>query len=143
MLETLEQPALPPVPRIFSPADEDLSMADYVHPEVLVSTEWVAEHLSDPQVRIVESDEDRGLYLQGHIPGAVEIDWAVDLQCQVVRDYIDRAAFEKLCADRGITNDTTVVFYGDKNNWWACYAFWVFKLYGHKDCRIMLSLIHI
>lgn len=112
-------------------------MPDYVHPEVLVSTDWVAEHLSDPQVRIVESDEDRALYTQGHLPGAVEIDWAVDLQCQVERDYIDRAAFEKLCAERGISNDTTVVFYGDQNNWWACYAFWVFKLYGHKECRIM------
>ena len=75
-------------------------MPDYVHPEVLVSTDWVAEHLSDPQVRIVESDEDRALYTQGHLPGAVEIDWAVDLQCQVERDYIDRAAFEKLCAER-------------------------------------------
>ena len=113
-------------------------MADYVHPEVLVSTEWVAEHLADPKVRIVESDEDRALYAQGHVPGAVEIDWAVDLQDATCRrDYIDRAAFERLCAERGISNDTTVVFYGDKNNWWACYAFWVFKLYGHTDCRIM------
>jgi thiosulfate/3-mercaptopyruvate sulfurtransferase len=85
----------------------------------------------------VESDEDRALYTQGHVPGAVEIDWAVDLQCPVVRDYIGRSAFERLCAERGISNDTTVVFYGDKNNWWACYAFWVFKLYGHKDCRIL------
>ena len=112
-------------------------MPDYAHPDLLVSTAWVADHLTDPQVRIVESDEDRALYTQGHIPGAVEIDWQVDLQNQVVRDYIDRAAFEKLCAERGISNDTTVVFYGDKNNWWACYALWVFKLYGHKDCRVM------
>jgi thiosulfate/3-mercaptopyruvate sulfurtransferase len=113
------------------------SMADYAHPEVLVSTEWVAGHLHDPNVRIVESDEDRALYVQGHVPGAVEIDWMTDLQDATCRDYIDKAAFEKLCAERGISNDTTVVFYGDKSNWWACYAFWVFKLYGHKDCRIM------
>ncbi|MEO1990332.1 MAG: sulfurtransferase [Pirellulales bacterium] len=112
-------------------------MASYVHPEVLVSTEWVAEHLHDPHVRIVESDEDRALYVQGHVPGAVEIDWITDLQDPICRDYIDKTAFEKLCTERGISNDTTVVFYGDKNNWWACYAFWVFKLYGHSDCRIM------
>jgi thiosulfate/3-mercaptopyruvate sulfurtransferase len=112
-------------------------MPEYVHPEVLVSTEWVAAHLADPGVRIVESDEDRALYVQGHIPGAVEIDWQTDLQDSVQRDYIDREAFERLCAEKGISNDTTVVFYGDKNNWWACYAFWVFKLYGHEKCLIM------
>jgi thiosulfate/3-mercaptopyruvate sulfurtransferase len=112
-------------------------MPDDATHDVLVTTAWVAEHLSDPTVRIVESDEDRALYTQGHIPGAVEIDWAVDLQDQTCRDYIDKAAFERLCGERGIANDTTVVFYGDKNNWWACYAFWVFKLYGHRDCRIM------
>ncbi len=112
-------------------------MAAYAHPEVLVTTEWVANHLTDPKVRIVESDEDRGLYAMGHVPGAVEIDWQVDLQAPVQRDYIDRAAFERLCSERGISNDTMVVLYGDKNNWWACYTFWVFKLYGHADCRIM------
>ena len=112
-------------------------MPEYVHPEVLVSTEWVSAHLHDPGVRIVESDEDRALYVQGHVPGAVEIDWQTDLQDPVQRDYIDRAAFERLCAAKGISNDTTVVFYGDKNNWWACYAFWVFKLYGHDKCLIM------
>ncbi len=112
-------------------------MAEYAHPEVLVGTEWVAEHAHDPNVRIVESNEDRALYTQGHVAGAVEIDWQVDLQDQVRRDYVDRAGFERLCRANGISNDTTVVFYGDKNNWWACYAFWVFKLYGHKDCRIM------
>jgi len=88
-------------------------------------------------VRIVESDEDRALYVQGHVPGAVEIDWQTDLQDPVQRDYIGPEAFARLCAARGIGNDTTVVFYGDKSNWWACYAFWVFKLYGHADCRIM------
>jgi thiosulfate/3-mercaptopyruvate sulfurtransferase len=112
-------------------------MPDYVHPDVLVSTEWVAEHLTDPTVRIVESDEDRALYTQGHIPGAVEIDWHVDLQDPLQRDYIDRAGFERLCAERGISNDTTVVFYGDKNNWWACYALWVFRLFGHDKVKVM------
>ncbi len=112
-------------------------MAAYENPEMLVSCEWVAAHLADPAVRIVESNEDRALYTQGHIRGAVEIDWQVDLQNQVCRDYIDRAGFEKLCQANGISPDTTLVFYGDKNNWWACYALWVFKLYGHKDCRIM------
>ena len=110
---------------------------EYAHPEVLVSTAWVDEHRQDPTVRIVESDEDVLLYQQGHVPGAVKIDWHTDLQDQTVRDYIDKDRFAELCASKGIANDTTVVFYGDKNNWWACYAFWVFKLYGHADCRIM------
>jgi thiosulfate/3-mercaptopyruvate sulfurtransferase len=109
----------------------------YAHPEALVSTQWVAEHLDDPAVRIVESDEDVLLYEAGHIPGAVKIDWHADEQDQVRRDFIDKAGFEALMASRGISNDTTVVFYGDRNNWYACYTFWLFKLYGHKDCRIM------
>ena len=112
--------------------------AEYAHPEVLVTTDWVEEHRQDPNVRIVESDEDVLLYQQGHVPGAVKIDWHTDLQDPVVRDYIDQASASPNSARRkGIANDTTVVFYGDKNNWWACYAFWVFKLYGHADCRIM------
>jgi thiosulfate/3-mercaptopyruvate sulfurtransferase len=111
--------------------------ATYAMPEVLVGTAWVAEHGRDPQVRIVESSEDVLLYTAGHVPGAVMIDWQTDLQDQVVRDYIDQKAFAKLCAAKGIGNDTTVVFYGDKNNWWACYAFWVFKLYGHENCKLM------
>jgi thiosulfate/3-mercaptopyruvate sulfurtransferase len=110
---------------------------DYVNPDVLVSTAWVAEHLQDPNVRIVESDEDVLLYEKGHVPGAVTIDWHTDEQDPVVRDFIDKAAFEQLMARRGIANATTVVFYGDKNNWYACYTFWLFKLYGHQDCRIM------
>jgi thiosulfate/3-mercaptopyruvate sulfurtransferase len=109
----------------------------YAHPEVLVTTDWVEEHRRDPNVRIVESDEDVLLYEQGHIAEAVKIDWHTDLQDALVRDYIDKPRFEELCSAHGIANDTTVVFYGDKNNWWACYAFWVFKLYGHADCRIM------
>ena len=112
-------------------------MADYAHPEVLVSTEWVDEHRKDPNVRIVESDEDVLLYHQGHIPQAVKIDWQTDLQDSLIRDYIGKEKFERLCAAKGISNDTTVVFYGDKNNWWACYAFWTFKLYGHEKCLIM------
>lgn len=114
-----------------------MSDQTYANPDVLVETDWVAEHLNDPRVRIVESDEDVLLYDVGHIPGAVKIDWHTDLQDPVRRDYIDRARFEQLMSDAGIANDTTVVFYGDKNNWWACYALWAFKLFGHKDARIM------
>ena len=112
-------------------------MRDYAHPEVLVSTEWVDQHRQDPNVRIVESDEDVLLYRQGHVPGAVMIDWQNDLQDALIRDYIDKERFQELCAKKGVSNDTSVVFYGDKNNWWACYAFWVFKLYGHEHCLIM------
>jgi thiosulfate/3-mercaptopyruvate sulfurtransferase len=112
-------------------------MAEYAHPEVLVTTQWVADHLNDPTVRIVESDEDVLLYTQGHVPGAVKIDWHTDLQDATIRDYVNKDRFAELCASKGIGNDTTVVFYGDKNNWWACYAFWVFKLYGHEKCLIM------
>jgi len=112
-------------------------MAEYVHSEVLVSTEWVAQHANDPSVRIVESDEDILLYDVGHVSGAVKVDWHAELQHQVVRDYVNQEAFGKLIGEKGIGNDQTVVFYGDRNNWWACYAFWVFKMYGHKDCRIM------
>ncbi len=109
----------------------------YAHPEVLVSTEWVAAHLSDPTVRIVESDEDILLYEIGHIPGAVKLDWQTDLQDPVERDFVDKAGFEALMSGAGIANDTTVVFYGDKNNWYACYTFWLFKYFGHADCRVM------
>ena len=112
-------------------------MADYAHPEVLVDTEWVQQHANDPKVRIVESDEDVLLYEVGHVPGAVKIDWHVDLQDAVVRDYINKHGFEALMSSRGIANDATVVFYGDKNNWWATYAFWVFKLFGHAKAVIM------
>ncbi len=113
-------------------------MAPYARPEVLVSTEWVAAHLDDTdRIRIVESNEDLLLYETGHLPNAVKLDWVGDLQDQVVRDYVGKERFAQLCAERGIARDTTVVFYGDKNNWWACYAFWVFKLFGHRDCRVM------
>jgi thiosulfate/3-mercaptopyruvate sulfurtransferase len=114
-----------------------MSANGYAHPEMLVETEWVADHLNDPHVRIVESDEDLLLYDVGHIPGAVKIDWQADLQDSVLRDYIDKPRFEKLMARAGIANDTTVVFYGDKSNWWACYALWTFALFGHEKAVIM------
>ena len=110
----------------------------YANPDVLVSTQWVDDHRRDTDnIRIVESDEDVLLYESGHIPEAVKIDWVSDLQDRTLRDYIDPEAFARLCSERGIGNDTTVVFYGDKSNWWACYAFWVFKLYGHEKCLLM------
>ena len=112
-------------------------MTEYAYPEMVVSTDWVAEHLHDPSVRIVESDEDLLVYDVGHIPGAIKVDWQSELQHQVIRDYVDQAAFGALIGGKGIGNHHTLVFYGDRNNWWACYALWVFKMYGHSDCRIM------
>jgi thiosulfate/3-mercaptopyruvate sulfurtransferase len=109
----------------------------YANPEVLVETDWVAAHLDDPRVRLVESDEDVLLYEIGHIPGAVKLDWHTDQQSQLIRDFVTREEFEQLMAARGIANDTTVVFYGDRNNWYAAYTYWLFKMYGHKDCRLM------
>jgi thiosulfate/3-mercaptopyruvate sulfurtransferase len=109
----------------------------YVHAEVLVSTDWVAGHLSDPAVRVIESNEDMLLYPSGHVPGAVQVDWTLDLNDQLRRDYLSRPAFEALASRIGITPGTTVVFYGDKNNWWACYAFWVFQLFGHSKAKVM------
>ena len=118
-------------------SDARFAESGYANPGVLVSTEWVAEHLSDPQVRIVESDEDVLLYDLGHIPGAVNIDWHVDLQNPVERDFLDKAGFEALLSKHGIGNDTTVVFYGDRNNWYATYAYWLFRYFGHADARVM------
>jgi thiosulfate/3-mercaptopyruvate sulfurtransferase len=112
-------------------------MSQYAHPDKLVETDWVAAHLHDPDIRIVESDEDVLLYDVGHIPGAVKIDWVQDLNDPVKRDYIDRARFEQLMSKAGISNNTRVIFYGDKNNWWACYALWVFQLFGHTNTAIM------
>ena len=105
--------------------------------DVLVSTQWVADHLNDPAIRLVESDEDILLYELGHISGAVKIDWTADLQDSVVRDLLDPAAFAALNARLGISNDTTVVLYGDKTNWWAAYAYWVWKLNGHEHLKLM------
>jgi thiosulfate/3-mercaptopyruvate sulfurtransferase len=110
----------------------------YAQADVLVTTEWVAENLANTdKIRLVESNEDVLLYSTGHIPNAVHIDWVADLNDAVRRDYLSEEEFAALMSRNGIANDTTVVFYGDKNNWWASYAFWVFKLFGHADCRIM------
>jgi len=109
----------------------------YAHPEMLVETEWVAQHLNDPKIRIVESDEDVLLYDVGHIPGAIKVDWHTELNDPVIRDYLDSEHFARLMSDKGIANDTTVIFYGDKNNWWACYALWVFQLFNHKNVKVM------
>ena len=115
----------------------NISDKGYANPDALVSTEWVAAHGSDPSIRLVESNEDILLYEVGHIPGAVKVDWHVDLNDPVVRDYISKPQFEALMSRLGIANDTTVVFYGDKNNWWATYAYWVFQLFGHTNAKIM------
>ena len=118
------------------PADWMLSM-DYAHPEALVTTDWVAEHLDDSRVRLVEVDEDTTLYGQGHIPGAVALDWTSELQRPDRRDFISATEFAQLMQRKGISNDDTVVLYGDKSNWWAAYAFWFFKYNGHEDVRLM------
>jgi thiosulfate/3-mercaptopyruvate sulfurtransferase len=109
----------------------------YAHPEYLVETEWVAEHLNDPNVRIIESDEDPLLYVMGHIPGAVQVDWFTTLQHPLRRDFLTKEQFEELASSLGIANDTTLVFYGDKSNWFACYALWLFQYYGHQHVKIM------
>ena len=117
--------------------DNSIAPKGYVHPERLASTEWLAAHLKDPSLRVIESDEDVLLYDTGHIPGAQKVDWHADLNDDVVRDYVDRAHFERLLRAKGIDDSTTVVFYGDKNNWWACYAYWVFELFGFKNAMVL------
>jgi len=114
-----------------------MAASGYAHPEVLVETDWVAEHLNDSSLRFVEADEDILLYEQGHMPGAVKLDWLVDVQDAVRRDFVDKAGFEALLSRWGIANDTTVVFYGDRNNWYAAYSFWLFRYYGHTKAVIM------
>ena len=109
----------------------------YANPDVLVSTEWVAGHLNDKNIRLLESNEDVLLYDTGHIPGAQKIDWQEDLNDAVVRDYLGQQQFQALMEQLGISNDTTIVFYGDKSNWWATYAFWVFQLFGHTNAKVM------
>src|SRR5690348_13948105 len=109
----------------------------YAHPDKLVTTEWLAANLDTPGLVVVESDEDVLLYETGHIPGAVKVDWHLDLNDPVTRDYIDGEQFAKLMSTKGIGRDTTVVIYGDKNNWWAAYALWVFSLFGHPDVRLL------
>ncbi len=112
-------------------------MAEYKHPEVLVSTEWAAQHLNDPKIRLVEVDVDTSAYDQGHIPGAVGWNWQTQLQDNIRRDLISKQALEQLLARSGISNDTTILLYGDNNNWFAAYALWQLKYYGHKDARLI------
>ena len=119
------------------PPDPSPALQDYAHPERLVTGDWLSENLGKPGLAIVESDEDVLLYDVGHIPGAVKIDWHTDLNDQLVRDYIDGARFADLMNRKGIARDDTVVIYGDKSNWWAAYALWVFTLFGHPDVRLL------
>jgi thiosulfate/3-mercaptopyruvate sulfurtransferase len=112
-------------------------MADYAHPEVLVTTQWVADHLNDSKIRLVEVDVDTSAYDQGHIPGASGWNWQTQLQDLIRRDLVDKATFERLLGQSGISNDSTVIVYGDNNNWFAAWAFWQLKYYGHADARIL------
>lgn len=118
-------------------ADPAVAGRGYTTPEVLVTTSWLAEHLGDANLRLLECDEDVLLYDFGHIPGAQKIDWHADLNDPVMRDYVSREQFQALLRRLGIDNDTLVVFYGDKNNWWAAYAFWVFELFGFSNARLL------
>jgi len=118
-------------------ADRTIAGKGYARPDVLVGTAWLADHLDDPNIRIIESDEDILLYDTGHIPGAQKIDWHQDLNDPVQRDYVSSEHFEKLLRSKGIDETTTVVFYGDKNNWWAAYAFWVFQLFGFTNAKLL------
>lgn len=117
--------------------DESQEFAQYAHPHRLVSTQWLAEHLNDEGLVVVESDEDVLLYDTGHIPGAVKVDWHTDLNDPVMRDYVDGLGLAELMGRLGITRDTTIVLYGDRSNWWAAYAMWVFELFGHEDVRLV------
>ncbi len=119
------------------PFDDDKRFADYAHPQRIVSTQWLAQHLGSENLVVVESDEDVLLYEVGHILGAVKIDWHLDLNDPVTRDYIDGEAFARIMSAKGIARDTTIVVYGDKSNWWAAYAMWVFTLFGHEDVRLL------
>ena len=112
-------------------------MSEYTHPEVLVSTQWAAEHLNDPKVRLIEVDVDTTAYDQGHIPGAEGWNWRTQLQDNVRRDLIQKSALEELLGKSGISNDTTILLYGDNNNWFGAYAFWQLKYYGHRDVRLI------
>ena len=112
-------------------------MTDYKHPEVLATTDWAAQHLNDPKVRLVEVDVDTTAYDQGHIPGAVGWNWQTQLQDNIRRDLIEKGALERLLGQSGISNDTTILLYGDNNNWFAAYALWQLKYYGHKDVRLI------
>jgi thiosulfate/3-mercaptopyruvate sulfurtransferase len=112
-------------------------MAGYAHPEVLVEPDWLEAHLSDPQLRIIEANEDPALYDKGHIPGAVRLHWKQDLQDPIIRDWVPKARFEHILGELGLNNTHTVVLYGDRNNWFATYTFWLLKYYGHRDIRVL------
>src|SRR3954449_691993 len=103
----------------------------------LVTAEWVEQHLDDPQVVLVEVDEDTTSYDKGHIRGAIKLDWTTELQDQVRRDFVNKQQFEELLSSKGVANDQTVVLYGGNNNWFAAYAYWYFKLYGHQDVKLL------
>ena len=117
--------------------DHDPRFAEYAHPERLVSTEWVERNLGTPGLVIIESDEDVLLYEVGHVPGAIKLDWHVDLNDPVTRDFVDGEGWARLMRERGISRDDTLVIYGDKSNWWAAYALWIATLFGHRDVRLM------
>lgn len=118
-------------------AENNQDFSQYAHPERLVSTQWVADNAGKPGVVVVESDEDVLLYETGHIPGSVKVDWHTDLNEPDTRDYVDGKQFAELMSRKGISRDDTIVVYGDKSNWWAAYALWVFTLFGHQDLRLM------
>ncbi|MFQ5747024.1 MAG: sulfurtransferase [Gemmatimonadota bacterium] len=118
-------------------SDANPAFTQFAHPEKLVSTEWLADHLDDPSIAVIESDEDILLYDTGHIPGAVKVDWHMDLNDPLIRDYVSAERFADLMSSLGVGRDTTVVFYGDNFNWWAAYALWVFTLFGHPDTRLL------
>lgn len=119
------------------PQDSAAKLAEYAHPEMLVTTDWLADHLGEPGLVVAESDEDVLLYDTGHIPGAVKLDWHTELNDPVTRDYVDGAGFAELMSRKGISRDATLVLYGDRNNWWAAYALWVCTLFGHPDVRLL------
>jgi thiosulfate/3-mercaptopyruvate sulfurtransferase len=114
-----------------------MAATGYAKPDVLVDTEWVAQHLNDPKVKIVEVDVDTSAYRQGHAPGAIGWNWSTQLEDQVRRDLPDQASWEKLLSESGISNDDMIVFYGDNHNWFAAFAYWIAKMYGHENVRIM------
>ena len=119
------------------PLDPEPKFAAYTHPEALVSTGWLADHLADDGLVVVESDEDILLYETGHVPGAVKVDWHTELNDTLIRDYLSGEQFADLMSSKGISRDDTIVVYGDNSNWWAAYAMWVFKLFGHPDVRLL------